>query len=296
MDVTASASTTSSGGGSVQTTATGSGSGATLTTETSSSTSPGGLGGSAGAPPGSDTGGSGAGGDSTTTASGGSSTTNNVGGDAGNGATGGSATTNDAGGAGGTGASGGTGGASCTPTEEVCDGEDNDCNESVDEEDVCPEGCLGASFDARSYLFCDRPRVSGGNSGSARSWQQAMQYCQNRDLNLALIESEEENAFIYKTLLHLELGGDVWMGATDQEDEDLWSWALGDDPDDWIPFYDQFDEEPIDDAFNDWREGEPNDDGGEDCGIFEDLGGDEWAWDDRDCQTQFDLFVCESVD
>lgn len=291
--------TTNGSGGSAVTTGAGadSGEGATLTANNSSSTSQGGMGGSAGAPAGSGIGGDGAGGDTNTTAAtGGSGTSGSVGGNGGNGATGGSAATGGNGGTGASGGSGGTGGASCTPAEEVCDGADNDCNESADEDDVCPEGCVGASFEGHSYLFCDRPRVTGGNNEPARSWQQAMQYCSNRDLNLTLIESEDENSFIYKTLLSLELGGDVWMGATDQEDEGVWTWAAGEEPDDWIPFYDEDEAEPIDDAFNDWREGEPNDDGGEDCGIFEDLGSDEWAWDDRSCQTQFDGFVCESLD
>lgn len=253
------------------------------------------MGGFAGAPPGTEAGGNGAGGDGSATTDA-SVTTSSVGGSGGGAATGGNGGAGGTEAAGGMGGNAGTGGASCTPTDEVCDGADNDCDDDVDEGGTCPEGCVGANFEKHRYLFCDRPRASAGNSQPARSWRQAMQYCQNRDLNLALIESDEENAFIYETLVRLDLGGDVWMGATDQEDEELWSWAVGDDSDDWIPFYDQADHEPIDDAFNDWRSGEPNDDGGEDCGIFEDLGGDEWAWDDRDCQTQFELFVCESLD
>lgn len=283
----------------------GSGDGGSVSGNTTTSTAVGGMGGSMSATAATGTGGGGTAGDTTSGGTGGSGATGGVGGSGTTGesgasaggmsGTGGGAGTGASGGVGASGGTGGSGGTSCTPTEEICDGQDNDCNDRVDEEDVCPDGCVGASFASHSYLFCDRPRAGGGNSEPARSWQQAMQYCSNRDLNLTLIESKEENAFIYETLVHLELRGDVWMGATDQDDEELWTWALGDDSDDWIPFYDQDEEEPIDGAFNDWRDGEPNDDGGEDCGIFEDLGGDEWAWDDRSCQTQFDLFVCESM-
>ena len=279
----------------------------TVTANTSSSTSPGGgTGGSAGSTTGMSAGGSGGGADSTTSGTGGNGGTGanggmgGVGTTAGSGATGGVGglgTTGGSGGVGGSAAMGGTGGSDCIATEEVCDGEDNDCNESADEDDVCPEGCVGASFESHGYMFCDRPRFNqGGDDQPARSWDQAMLYCTLRDFNLALIESPEENAFIYKTLVRLNVSGDVWMGATDQDEEELWTWAVGESPNDWIPFYDQQEGEPIDEAFNDWREGEPNDDGGEDCGIFEDLGGDEWAWDDRDCEAEHDLFVCESLD
>jgi hypothetical protein len=177
----------------------------------------------------------------------------------------------------------------------VCDGTDNDCDDSIDD-DVCPDGCVGASYEKHTYLFCDGPGVVGNNEAS-RSWQQAMQFCANRaEFRLTLVETEAENAFIYQTLVRLNLSGDAWMGATDQEDEGWWTWAAGEDPDEWVAFYDEQAGEPIEKAFNDWREGEPNNDGGEDCGIFEDLGSDEWAWDDRSCEQEFDLFVCESTD
>lgn len=272
--------------------------GVALTTSASSSTSLGAVGGSAGAPPG--TGGEGAGSGSTTAAAGGSGAAGGTGGDGGNGAvgassTGGGGSTSGGGSTASDGSTGGSGGTTCAPSEEVCDGVDNDCDDVPDEGQVCPDGCVGASFESHSYLFCDRPRPSGGSEPS-RSWSQAMQFCLVRGLNLTLIESEAENDFIYETLVRLELSGDVWMGATDQEDEGFWTWADGESSDDWIPFYDQYDEEPIDGAFNDWRPGEPNDDGSEDCGIFEDLGGDERAWDDRSCQRDYDLFVCEALD
>ncbi|MRG91441.1 MopE-related protein [Polyangium spumosum] len=56
------------------------------------------------------------------------------GGSAGAGAAGG------AGGAGGGGGQGGAGGAMCTPTDELCDGVDNDCDEQVDEDCPCIDG------------------------------------------------------------------------------------------------------------------------------------------------------------
>ncbi len=193
----------------------------------------------------------------------------------------------------GSGSTGGTGG--CSVTEERCDGADNDCDDEVDEGDVCPDGCFAEQLEGRAYLFCDRPSGAMSNTRRSRDWQQAMQFCLNRDQVLAVVESEDENAFIYRALNSLSGSGDVWMGATDQEDEELWSWAVSLDPESWVPFYDADSEEPIDDAFNDWREGEPNDMGGEDCGIFEDMGSGEWLWDDRACDTEFDRLVCEET-
>jgi len=154
---------------------------------------------------------------------------------------------------------------------------------------------VGASFEKHTYLFCDRPGVVG-NSEPSRSWQQAMQFCGNRGFLLTWVETEAENAFLYKTLLRHDLRGDVWIGATDQDEEGWWTWATDGDAEEWVAFYDADAGEPIANAFNDWRGDEPNNDGGEDCGILDELDGDEWAWDDRDCQQEFALFVCESTD
>lgn len=231
-------------------------------------------------------GGSGTGGASTGGASTGGASTGGT-------SAGGSGTGGDSGGTAGAGA-GGSGG--CSVSDEICDGLDNDCDEDTDEDDVCPTGCFGDTYQGSTYLFCDRPPgQSGFDSRPARSWQQAMQYCLARDQVLVNIQTSAESDFVYAGLDELGGSGDIWMGATDQEQEDLWSWALGMNTTSWEVFYDDDSEMVVDDAFIDWRSGEPNDQGSEDCGVIEvqEEGG--YLWDDRSCQTTFDRFVCEDA-
>lgn len=157
-------------------------------------------------------------------------------------------------------------------------------------------GCMGASFEGHAYMFCNSPTGVNGSGRRARSWQQAMQFCMNHGQVLVRVESESESAFVYQSLNESDGSGDVWMGATDQEDEDQWSWAVSSDPDDWVLFYDADEGTPVDGAFIDWRQGEPNNMGGEDCGVFEDQEDGTWLWDDRSCSTDFERLVCEDPD
>jgi hypothetical protein len=128
-----------------------------------------------------------------------------------------------------------------------------------------------------------------------RTWQQAMQFCLNREQVLVNIQTSDENDFVHAGLDELGGSGDIWMGATDQDEEDLWSWALGMSAANWEPFYDDESEMAIDGAFVDWRSGEPNDDGSEDCGVLEVQEDDGYLWDDRACTTDFDRLVCEDA-
>src|SRR5690606_28199917 len=112
----------------------------------------------------------------------------------------------------------------------------NDCDDVVDEGEACPNDCIGASFDGHAYIFCVRPEGQQGNTPE-RSWAWAARFCSTRDQVLPRIDSAEENAFIYEQLNAMDGSGDVWMGATDQEDEGLWVWAQ-EDNDEGVPFYD----------------------------------------------------------
>lgn len=210
------------------------------------------------------------------------------------GTTGGTAGSNEAG-AGGTNDAGAAGAPptcappTCVPEDERCDGVDNDCENGIDDGNVCPDDCVGAHFEGHDYLIC--PEENSGPLGGGRAWGQARTYCVMEGKVLVHLETEAEATFVYTQLAKLDLGLDAWMGATDRE-EDEWSWE-GTTMLDVVKFYDHDTEMAVDGFFIDWREGEPNDDGGEDCGAIEDQGDGTYLWDDRSCTEQLDLFVCE---
>merc|ERR1711874_455139 len=69
---------------------------------------------------------------------------------------------------------------------------------------------------------------------------------------------------------HLHRGGQQntwWMGATDMHHEGGWSWMSG------APW-----------SFENWNEGEPNQNGNEDCGAF-DSQADGFKWMDLECNS-----------
>lgn len=210
-------------------------------------------------------------------------------GTAGEGSGGIAGTTGAEAGAGGVNEGGAAGAPVCVPEDERCDGLDNDCENGVDDGNACPDDCVGASYEGHDYLFCSSD--NGGPLGGGRAWAQARTFCVAEDKVLVHLETESEAKFVYGKLVELDLGLDAWMGATDRE-EDEWMWE-GTSMLDAVQFYDADTEMAIGGYFIDWREGEPNDDGSEDCGVIEDQGDGTYLWDDRSCMQEQELFVCE---
>ena len=198
-------------------------------------------------------------------------------------------TTSTEAGAGGMNEAGAAGGPSCVPEQERCDGIDNDCEDGADDGNVCPDGCVGAHFEGHDYLFCLDD--NGGSLGGGRTWSQARTFCVMEDKVLVHLETESEAKFVYAKLVELDLSADAWMGATDRV-EDEWWWE-GATSLDTVQFYDHDTETAVDGLFIDWREGEPNDGGGEDCGAIEEQSDGTYLWDDRSCSEELELFVCE---
>ena len=232
-----------------------------------------------------------------------------VGGTAGNGGigtAGGGASAGASSGFGGIGATAGLGGASagmggsptCVPTvpsTEICDGIDNDCHDGIDGPGVCPEGCIGATYDDHRYLLC-----SGiGNYTYTRT--EAHDACVSHGdhldttLDLVRVNSAEENAFVLGFIADHDVTDPVWNGASDSSmssvgsSEGTWVWGSSDNG---ATFY--RDGSPVSSRYNDWAPGQPDNDGsgtGEDCAVFDPTKN--WHWDDVSCSAETSTFVCE---
>jgi hypothetical protein len=161
--------------------------------------------------------------------------------------------------------------------------------------------CSAQRFGVHDYLVCP----------GRLSWQSARERCRGYGMGLAIIEDASENDF-----LRAQIGEDErWIGATDRgddgssctrsADEGAWFWvnpADGTD-DHYRPLCGRTGGSPvacvaIAGAYQNWREGDPNNNGcfacnptcpaGQDCAAMVPGG----AWNDYDCDTLAG-FVCE---
>src|SRR5690606_8891499 len=91
------------------------------------------------------------------------------------------------------------------------------------------------------------------------------------------------------------------ISASDGDDEDEWSWGGNDASPDGFQCWEGNAEEPgggeaVAGGHENWADGEPNDDGGEDCGILSVSGNagirEPGEWDDRSCLEDLP-FLCE---
>ncbi|MEC7984726.1 MAG: lectin-like protein [Myxococcota bacterium] len=147
---------------------------------------------------------------------------------------------------------------------EKCDGIDNNCNDEVDEEDVCP--CPYGTYEGKDYYFC---------TDDPSRWTRARNQCQNLGISLVSIGDENENTWLLEQTSSISPEGTWWIGLNDrgQGNEDNFSWVSGE----------TFD-------YENWNDGEPNNwESQEDCVEFYDNG----LWNDASCQKE-QYFICES--
>jgi Lectin C-type domain len=244
----------------------GSGSGGDGAGGSAGATSEGGMPGSGGA--GGEEGGLGGQPDPTSGGSAGSAGTGGSAGDAGsgggNGGNGGSTA--------GTSGSGGNGGSGGMCETEICDGLDNDCDDTPDQGTTCPPNCVGQTYNAHTYVFC----------GVYMTWVNAQGACIGMGLDLLTVDTDQENAYVadYVTT-HSMLP--VWIGANDRNLEQDWRWPNGDQ------FW-QGDGSgvPVGGRYYDWDLNQPDNlpNGVADCGTMTSTG-----WRDADCSAA-SLFVC----
>ncbi|XP_068583425.1 C-type lectin domain family 6 member A-like isoform X2 [Cebidichthys violaceus] len=77
------------------------------------------------------------------------------------------------------------------------------------EEDRCPQGWL--MFGSSCYYI----------SSQRRSWDGSRQDCVQRDADLVIINSKQEQAFLTGFTMS------AWVGMTDREEEGTWIWVDG---------------------------------------------------------------------
>ncbi|AKT37218.1 uncharacterized protein CMC5_013490 [Chondromyces crocatus] len=146
---------------------------------------------------------------------------------------------------------------------ELCNGIDDDCDEVVDE-GACSAGCTGTVNPANghSYTFC-----------SSANWANASARCADLGMRLVRVDDVDENTWLRTQMLSRGFG-QIWLGASDAVTEQTWLWQDGD------PFWQGGPNGmPVGNRYSAWTNGEPNDDGTEDCAAMRSDG----RWHDTEC-------------
>ncbi|KAK0132904.1 C-type lectin domain family 10 member A [Merluccius polli] len=119
-------------------------------------------------------------------------------------------------------------------------------------------------------------------STTKKNWAASRDDCLERDADLVVINSREEQLCCHDNRYHYYLkqefvsrqGGDHWIGLSDGDPEGTWKWVDGTNM-----------------TSSSWGPGEPSDDGGgEDC-VATSLGD---GWNDKPCADQY-RWICEKV-
>ncbi|KAK0132905.1 C-type lectin domain family 10 member A [Merluccius polli] len=105
-------------------------------------------------------------------------------------------------------------------------------------------------------------------STTKKNWAASRDDCLERDADLVVINSREEQEFVSR------LGGDHWIGLSDGDPEGTWKWVDGTNM-----------------TSSSWGPGEPSDDGGGEVCVATSLGD---GWNDKPCADQY-RWICEKV-
>jgi hypothetical protein len=146
---------------------------------------------------------------------------------------------------------------------EVCNGMDDDDDGAVDEYSPMNSSCNGCEYQVT---------VSGwvqSHCTSPMAWPLAQAHCESLGATLAIADSEDVNAEVSASAV----GAPAWIGLSDAADEGEWLWVDG---------------SPV--RFDAWAMNQPNDLGGEDCGLMHD---NEPTWNDDECEATWP-FICRA--
>lgn len=125
---------------------------------------------------------------------------------------------------------------------------------------LCPQGWVHHVGSDKCYRLI----------ATGRSWKNSRKFCQEAGGNLATIRNEDENAFVTKIVKATPRH--YWIGLNDIEKEGRWRWL----------------DDPTQVTFTNWRKGEPNNYGNEDCVFITRM----YDWQDLYCWPKFPS-ICE---
>lgn len=185
----------------------------------------------------------------------------------------------------------------CVPSNELCDGVDNDCDNVVDEGLTCVPECTGFVLNGIAYKYC----------ADGESVQVAQTRCQLDGMRLAWVETEQEGSALAAQVGSFEPPPGfpdidpqrpVRLGATDSQEEGEWNWIAEIGPARGPVRFWEGDSggEAVAGSYAPWSTGQPNDASeNEDCGVllvFDGPDGQAGQWNDVSCTSLY-YFVCE---
>ena len=122
----------------------------------------------------------------------------------------------------------------CKPSEEVCDGRDNDCDGDIDDENICR--CERAQNAAFSICL------------AVVNWRTAIAACEGRSGDLAVIINRQQDQIITMLIGGLPMNTGAWIGLNDIDVEGRHVWHNMDPSE-----------------YRSWRATMPDNSGEEDC-------------------------------